>query len=218
MKKLIPFLSLPFLLFSCGGSAEPEAEVTEAENSVNITINDEQGGEVNVDLSEMEEAMSQLGESLNITINDEDGEPVEVMNFRDIKAIMPERLLGMDRTSHTGEKTGAFGISISQAEAKYRDEDRYLDVQVVDGGGAAIARLAGAAWASVEIDRETDDGYERTSTIDGYKAFEKYNSQSQRGEIQWLYKDRYIVSIEGRGVDAKDLERALRKLDVEDLE
>ncbi|RME94960.1 MAG: hypothetical protein D6772_13845 [Bacteroidetes bacterium] len=216
-----------FSLSACGrDAAEEQAAAAEAEaNSVNITIKDAAGepaANVSVNIDEVErsveDAMKQLGESLDITINSEDGEAVEVMDFRELKAIMPERLLGMDRSSHVGEKKGAFGIVISQAKAKYQDEDRYLEIQVVDGGDAAIAKLAGAAWTTVEVDRETDHGYERTTMIDGYKAYEKYDSQQERGTIKWLYKDRYIVSIEGRGVTAKEIKRALNKLNVGALE
>ena len=53
-----------------------------------------------------------------------DGEAKEVVNFRDLKSLMPEKMLGMERTDFSGEKAGAFGFNVSKAEAEYRDEDK----------------------------------------------------------------------------------------------
>ncbi|MEO0873599.1 MAG: hypothetical protein AAFY48_03245, partial [Bacteroidota bacterium] len=139
-------------------------------------------------------------------------------DFRDLKDILPERLLGMDRTEHGGERTSAMGFTLSQAEAEYEEDDQRLDVQVVDAGQAGMMKLGMVAWASVSIDRESDDGYERTTTIDGHKAYEKWDSGTGNAELIFFYDDRYIITLKGDGVEGDDLRKALNRIDYDDLD
>jgi len=74
-----------------------------------------------------------------------------------------------------------------------------------------------AAWSKLDVDRETDDGYERTTTFDGHKAYEKYNDKRKRGEINLIVNSRFIVQVEGRGVEMDELKRAIKKIDLDDL-
>ena len=69
-----------------------------------------------------------------------------------------------------------------------------------------------AAWSNVEVDRESEDGYERTTTIDGHKAYEKYDSKTQRGEYSVIVDDRFIVTMEARNVDEDDFKDAFRQI------
>ena len=116
------------------------------------------------------------------------------------------------------KKNGAFGFSVAQAEATYKEDDRSIEVVIVDGGNMGIAKLGVAAWSTVEVDKESDDGYERTIEIDGYKAFEKFDARSGEAELAWLYKNRYIITLKGDGVEGDDLRRALKRIDYDDLE
>lgn len=239
---LFSILSLSLLTFACGSDA---AEAEENSKGITVTYENDEGEKesVNVDLDnldidlseasekfeeaienmnleengeDLEEALNSMAKALNESFND--GEKVETMNFRDIKATLPSRLLGMDRTEFSGEKNGAFGFSVAQAEATYEEDDERIEVAIVDGGNMGIAKMGVAAWASVEIDKESDEGYERTVKIDGHKAFEKYEERRGVAELVWLYKDRYIISLKGKGVDGDDLRRALKRIDYDDLD
>ncbi|PSR14891.1 MAG: hypothetical protein DA408_05500 [Bacteroidetes bacterium] len=154
---------------------------------------------------------------VNLTYTDEDGKTQSLVDFRILKAILPPRLLGLERMSHTGEKSAAFGFGMSQAEARYGEGAKILKVQVVDGGSSGIANLGLAAWSQIELDKETADGYERTTEIDGFKAFEKWNKKTGSGELLWLYKNRFLITVQGAGIAADDLRKALHRLDYKDL-
>ncbi|MEL6989670.1 MAG: hypothetical protein AAGK97_17810, partial [Bacteroidota bacterium] len=145
------------------------------------------------------------------------GEDTELINWRDIKEQLPTKLIGMEQEEVGGETVGAFGFNISQAEATYRDGDKKVDVSITDTGGLAGAMKAMTAWASLTIDREDSNGWERTSTYKGNKIYEKYNKRSERGEFNAIIANRFVVTVNGRNVDSKDFRKILDKLDVEDL-
>ncbi|PHN04757.1 transposase [Flavilitoribacter nigricans] len=212
---------LVFSLTSCSSEVERDQDT----DSIKIEIKadtdeikkdiDDGMDDLNEGLSEMTSGLAKMVESF--TTNDQ-GENIPAADFRDLKAILPDRLLRMDRIEHTGERSGVKGLQVSVAEAKYEDDDRYLEVALVDGGSLPLAGLANMGWSMAEVDKETKNGYERTTVIDGHKAFEKYNSRWEEGELVVLYQDRFIITLKGKGIDADDLRRALNKIDLDELE
>lgn len=222
--KRYPFLWLVFVLAFLAGSCSSDPEPFYEKDKISIEIKadtdkiqkdiDKGMEELSGGLAEMTNGLARMMDNLN---TDENGEKFPAVDFRDLKALLPDRLLRMDRTSHSGERSGIRGLKISVAEAKYEDEDRYLEVALVDGGSLAIARLANLGWSMAEIDKEDTNGFERTTTIDGNKAFEKYNRKWEEGELIVLYQERFVVTLKGKGIEADDLRRALDRLDLEEL-
>ncbi|NRB48111.1 MAG: transposase [Saprospiraceae bacterium] len=188
--------------------ADAETEIEETMEKLADDLNDDLAGALN----KVQDALKDVEKNLK------SGEEVEVANFRDLKEILPKRMLGMERHSHTGEKSGVTGFKISQATAKYKDGDRRLEINIVDSGGMALASLGAAAWTMLDVDRETDDGYERTTTIDGYKAYEKFDSRRGEAEISIFYKDRFLVNIKGDNLKRGEAEKILNRLELDDLD
>ena len=111
-----------------------------------------------------------------------------------------------------------FGLKISTAEAVYKDGDERIKINIVDGGGIGGLVKGMADWSTIEIDKESDKGYERTTTINGYKAFVKWESRYQKSSIALIIKDRFIVTLEGKNIDIDNLEGVLDDIDLNDLE
>lgn len=222
---LLPAFVLVFLLTSCSSNVERDESGDEDKITIEIkTDTDEIKKDIDEGMEGLSEGLSEMASGLskmvdNIKISrDENGEKITAADFRDLKALLPDRLLRMDRTEYSGERSGPKGFQVSTAEAKYEDDDRYLEVAIVDGGGFPLAGLANMGWSMAEVDKEDSNGYERTTTIDGHKAFEKYNSKWEEGELVVMYKDRFIVVLKGKGIDDDDLRRALNRLDLDELE
>lgn len=222
---LLSAFVLVFALTSC--SADIEKDVDQDEDKITIEIKTdtdkierdiEEGMEgLGEGLSEMASGLSKMVENIKLQ-TDENGEKITAADFREMKALLPDRMLRMDRIEHNGERSGAKGLQVSVANAKYEDDDRYLEIAIVDGGNLPLAGLANMGWSMVEVDKETSNGFERTTTIDGNKAFEKYNSKWEEGELVVLYGDRFLITLKGKGIDEDDLRRALDRLDLDELE
>ncbi|TLV00520.1 hypothetical protein [Dyadobacter luticola] len=147
-----------------------------------------------------------------------DRETVDPVDFRKLKELLPEKLSGLDRTEATGEKSGAMGFTVSTAQAKYKSGEESIDVEIVDTGGiAGVSTMALAAWSMAEIDKETTSGYEKTTKIEGYKAFEKYNNDSKSGEVNVLVGDRYLVNVEGNNITVDQMKDILKEIDLAKL-
>jgi hypothetical protein len=146
---------------------------------------------------------------------------VEPVNFRKLKALLPESLPGMERANFSGEKNSAMGIKVSKAEADYSRKDGrgIIKIEITDMGTLhGLTSMATMAWAFGEIDRESDDEYEKTGRLAGFKSHEKYNFKRQRGEMSLLIGKRFVVQVTGRRVKMEDVKNAVKKIDLRKLE
>lgn len=144
----------------------------------------------------------------------------EAVDFRELKALLPEDLSGMKRSNAEGEKTSAMGFTISKAEAQYDgDNAANVRISITDVGAmAGVAAMATYAWAAGAIDRETETSYEKSATIKGYKGYERYDRQSTSGEVQVLVAGRFVVEVSGNNVPMDAIKDALEKVDLGKLE
>jgi hypothetical protein len=212
MKNVLIFLITLscLLMYGCGGNTETTE--TSSETTTNPSGEESSSVTINGEPKTVDEAMGEVRKALQ-----GDGELKEVVDFRELKKLLPERVLKMDRTDYSGEKAGAFGMNMAVAKATYEEGDRRVEVNIVDFAGITGALMGMASWATVEVDRESDDGYERTTTIDGYKAFEKYNTSTKDGELNVIVEDRFIVSIDGNNLSEKEFKKVLEVVNIKKL-
>lgn len=196
---------------ACGGSDSSEPGVMEQLSSAKEAIGN--ASSAASALKEMGDAMAEMADS-NVTV-----EPVD---FRTLRDLLPASLAGLPRTEATGEKTGAMGMTVSKAEANYRAEGddadgASLDVTITDMGALrGMAILGMAAWTMTEVDRESADGFERTSKHEGHPAYERFsNSEGYRsGNVQVVVARRFLVELDGQNMDFDAIKRALKDVNV----
>lgn len=153
--------------------------------------------------------------------NMEEGQKYEVVDFRELKALLPESIGDLKRQNAQGEKNSAMGFTISRAEADYTSEDgsQHIDIELTDMTGASgLAGLAAWGWTMTEIDKETETGYEKTTKYQGHKAFEKYDNEYQSGSIEALVSGRFLVSVNGNNVSMEVIKNAFNEIDIGKLE
>jgi hypothetical protein len=162
----------------------------------------------------MGEAMKKMGEALGAAT----GKKVTPVDFRELKALLPEALPGMKRTRAEGERAAAMGLNISKAEGEYQKEGSSVHISLMDMGTlSSMAAMATVGWAMAEIDKETETGYEKTSTYQGYKSHEEYSRKSQDGEVTVLVADRFVVEVRGNNLPMEGIMAALGNVDLSKL-
>jgi len=219
IKYLGLFMLIAALVVGCGKSSD-QKEIEQATKKMEQATKkmEEAAKDMAEGLKEggenLSESMKQMGEALAGKVK------VDVVDFRELKKVLPDKLRGMKRVSAVGEKTGMFGIKVSEAKAEYESNDgASIVIRITDLGGmkhaAAVAKLG---WTMGEIDRETDTGYERTFKYKGHPAREKYDNQAKDGQVEVFIAGRFVVEIEGSDVSMKELKRALDEIDTRKLE
>jgi hypothetical protein len=70
-------------------------------------------------------------------------------------------------------------------------------VKIVD---SAFQQMLVAPWAmflAAGYEKETDDGYEKSTMVAGQPGFEKWNDRRKSGELNLVVAKRFLVSLEG---------------------
>ncbi|MCZ7609974.1 MAG: hypothetical protein M5U17_07380 [Ignavibacterium sp.] len=150
-----------------------------------------------------------------------EGKKVNPVDFRELKALLPEAIASLKRTNIEGEKVAAMGMNISTANADYSDDqnNQSIDLKITDMGNiAGLSGLAAYGWYMVDIDKENETGYEKTTTFKGNKAYEKYNNQDKYGELSILVAKRFVVEANGNNVSMNEIKAAAEMIDFSKLE
>ena len=162
----------------------------------------------------VEEALSQAAEAIKQQAGGKEPIPAEKLEER-----FPDRIAGMPKVDGSRQDASAMGIAMSTTSATYRNDEGTVVVTITDTGGMAGMVNAGAAWAMVDFDRTTPNGYERTIRIHGFKGMESESRDGgrRRTELALLAGGRFIVQLEGTDVDMDVLKDVLDRIDVRGL-
>ena len=205
MRRLPFFLALALLfgLAACGGDESP----------------DEEGGLFSTleDVNSLRKRGEAMQGRLEQAAADAEKGPAETVDFRRLRDLLPETAASLTRTAQEGSKNGAAGFTVSQAEGTYESGDASATLAVSDLGGTGVAIMMAAAWTMTEIDQETDTSFERTTEIAGYPAYESFDTERRRGEMQLLVADRFLVKAAGSNVDPDVLRDLAQSVDLEQL-
>jgi hypothetical protein len=149
------------------------------------------------------------------------GKVVEAVSGATLKELLPAELPGMKRTNASGDRNQMMGVDVSTAEGQYEATDGQgasVYIKITDiGGVAAPTRMGMTSWARMQYNSETDTGYQKTITFNGYQGVEEYHTQAKSGTIHVWVADRFIVEIDGEQVSMDTLKEMGGKLDFKKL-
>jgi hypothetical protein len=145
-----------------------------------------------------------------------DGKPVEPVSFRDLQALFPN-LPGWEKGKPTGQKMTA-PVAFSQAEVRYRKGDSRIELKIVDSGFHQLLLAPYTMFLTSGFERETQNGYEKSTKVGDEPGWEKWNTAQKSGEVNAVVGKRFLVQAEGRDVeDIKVLHDAIGKTDLAKL-
>ena len=147
------------------------------------------------------------------------GKRVDPIGIDQLKPFVPETFAGLPKLSSNAEKSGALGLMVSKAEATYGDHaGKNISLDVSDTGGAS-GLLGLAGWAGIQGEKEDDNGFERTQTVDGRLVHERGSKRAGgSSEYSIVLGQRFVVNAKGYGVDLPALKAAVSGLSLAKLE
>lgn len=174
-------------------------------------------GAGSVDLGKLESAAKQMEASAkNMQTAVASGQAANAVAPAALQGLLPDNIGGYHRTSIESASMGAAGMGGSHANARYEAGDRNFELSVTDMAAAGAIAAMGAAM-NVQSNRQTEDGYERTNTVDGRLVTEKW-SKNGNGEFGMLVKNRFMVQAEGKVASIDELKSAVAAVGIGKLE
>ncbi|MFT3788453.1 MAG: hypothetical protein QM770_20165 [Tepidisphaeraceae bacterium] len=145
----------------------------------------------------------------------------DAIDFRKMKAVMPETLVGIKREKIEGQKNKIGDQSFSTANADYGtgdgDNAKTAKIMVIDYSSPDFAKSM-AVWMATDIDQETDDSYTKTADIQGRKALITYNKANKTGSVQTLAGNRIMVQFETQNLTDEEFNKAFAELPLKALD
>jgi hypothetical protein len=107
---------------------------------------------------------------------------------------------GWEQQKPTGERMTS-PVGFSQAEGRYTKGEASIEVKIIDSGLNQLLLAPYAMFLASGYERETSDGHEKSTTVNGHPGWEKWNSDSKDGEVNALVAKRFLVTISGSAID-----------------
>ena len=128
-----------------------------------------------------------------------DAKPVDPVSFRDLQALFPD-VEGWEKGKPIGERMSS-PFAFSQAEVTYTKGESTINLKMTDSGFNQLLLTPYAMFLQAGYEKETSDGYEKSTQVNGQPGWEKWNSEGKDGELNALVGKRFLVEIEGNQID-----------------
>ena len=168
------------------------------------------------DLVSTAKTYGKMGSSMqDVTKNIKNLKSIPPLTNDELKAVLPEILLGLKRKELSVGDNAM--MNLSTAEAKYADdENRRVKVEIVDGAGETGSAMVSIMMMGLNVNKEktTEFGFEKSTEINGAKSIvsEYKNGEDINSEIQTVLKNRYLVTLKADGFTYEELKSALSTL------
>ena len=213
MTKWLCAVVVAALAVSGCGKSEAEKQAEKAAEDLkkaaeSVTEAQQKGGDTAKGMADMAKAM----QGMAAAIGGGDGKPVEPVATDTLKATLPQ-IAGWDTGEPRTERMTA-PIAFSQVETEYKNGNSEIEVKVVDTGYAQMLIAPWAMFLASGYSRETNEGYEKATSVGGHPGFERWEKDSKRGELNVFVGKRFLVTIEGDDLaDTKILHEIASKMD-----
>jgi hypothetical protein len=144
--------------------------------------------------------------------------PVPPVAFRELIDFLPRDVAGLKRKEPKGETTAAGSWRYSQAEVDFASGDgrRSADVGIFDYAHIPFLYVPFTMLLNMQVSTESTEGYQRSTKVAGYPAFEKWNRDGT-GEAVVLVGERFVVKAETRGLAEGAARKIVEKMKLKEL-
>ena len=134
-----------------------------------------------------------------------DGKAIEPVAFQTLQSHLP-KVSGWEMDEPEGERM-TMPVPFSQVETQYKKGETRIEAKIVDTGFAQLLMAPWSMMMAAGYSRESSSGYEKSTSVSGNPAIEKWNKSSKNGELDVLVGKRFMLSLEGHDLnDIKQLQ------------
>ncbi|WDF70764.1 hypothetical protein PQ465_10390 [Sphingobacterium oryzagri] len=179
----------------------------------NSTLDSNSLSNTGVNNADLEDETTKM-EALQATLKN-----VPPLSGEEVASFFPEELNGWSRTAYSGGAQ-AYGVKVASGNAVYDAGDKELMLHLTDGAGETGAAIVSLAAMGLAMDSEKDTDYDisKNESVHGFRASTRETKPQQAGnvvdsDINFVYKDRYLIKLEGDGFSLDELKDLVGKLD-----
>ena len=157
----------------------------------------------------------------------------KVVSFKKLQEFLPTKeLKGFERKKPTGQTQSAMGMTTSEAKVRFvqpqkeneqenseSTQQQSIEISISDMAGVPYGQMTAMAYAQ-DFENETEDGYEKSIVIKGYRGKESSRTGDSRNcSLEFLVGNRFVVKMQGDGFsEAAVLHQLAESMDLAKLE
>ena len=139
-------------------------------------------------------------------------EKLPPLNMDQLKALIPETLMGAKRTNFSANTT--MGAGLARGEYELNDSTQ-INLNIYDCGGPAGAGIYSMQYMSMfNFQQESDEEYTKTIDFNGGKAFEHCEKETNNCTLSYFSGGRFMITLEADHLGAEALKQAARGLNI----
>ena len=147
---------------------------------------------------------------------DPNQKPVDPVSFRELQAAFGD-LSGWEKGKATGERMTA-PVNFSVAKISYTKGDSRVEAEISDSAFNQMLLVPFSMFLTTGYEKETEDGYEKSTKVGDFPGFEKWNKSNKNGELTAIVNKRFIVQVNGHDIaDPKVVHEAMASIDLKKL-
>jgi hypothetical protein len=186
----------------------------------------DQNQDANQALSQLTKAASEMAEQAQQMAGGaaaglKESKPVPPVGFKKLIDYLPKSLEGMKASEPEGETTSAGPQGqwqYSEAKVNFRGEQgQSANAGIFDYAHISLMYLPYQMLTRMKVSKESTTGYERTTQMDGFPAYEEWNKNSKRSEMTVLVGDRFIVHTEVNDGEEGAAKQVMDRIDLKGL-
>ncbi|MGA9212792.1 hypothetical protein [Kaistella sp.] len=173
------------------------------------------------DLVSSAKSYSKVSSSMqDVTKNIENLKNIPPLTNEELKAVLPDQLLGLKRKELSVGDNAM--MNLSTAEAKYTDDNnKKIKVEIIDGAGETGSAMVSIMMLGMNVNQEkiTETGFEKSTEINGAKSIISEDKKSEKisSKIQTVLKNRYLLTLNADGFSYDELSKAIGELNTSAL-
>jgi hypothetical protein len=185
----------------CGGSSQ-EAELEEAARNVEQGAQavqqaaEQMAGQGADSAEQMTQGLQQMAQGFQ-QMTTQASAPL--VPFERLQALLPA-VDGWAQSDARGEQQSMGAMSVSKAEAVYRQGDSRIDLEITDTALSQLLLAPMSMFLASGYSERSSEGFKRAAKIGASPGFEEWNSEARDGEVTAVVGNRFIVTARGRDV------------------
>lgn len=191
-----------FILTGCGDKSKDQPQEMNEKES---TSSDEQNKSGDQDMSQL------MGGDLI-----ENKEPVPPVSFKVLMNYLPKEIAGMKTEKPRGESVQWEKWTHSNAEVSFSNEsgEQSGSVNIYDYAYISNLYLPYQMLFKMKYGRESSEGYEKSTELNGMPAFEKWTEENKDNEVTVLVGKRFIVHVRTDGMPEASARKIAEGMDL----
>ena len=147
----------------------------------------------------MAKGLADMAKGLEGVAADSNQKPVDPVSFHDLQGTFGD-LSGWEKGKMSGERMTS-PVNYSQAKVTYTKGNATIDEEINDSAFNQLLLVPYSMFLTSGYEKETDDGYEKSTKVGDFPGWEKWNKTDKSGELNAIVNKRFIVQVHGRNID-----------------